>query len=192
MEENKNLTELPETIEVKTGKVSILLYGLIGGLIGILVTVIMYTGGVDLWFNWMLNNSWFVISLGLGIYAALQIRKLNDGHLSYQTGLKYIFGVMIVTLFIVFVTHYILMNFIDPSFADAVTVRSAEMYADAYRKFGMKEADIERLMDDITSYNNYSLGKIAIAFGVTAIWCFIIAAIATLFVKKNKYKHLGL
>lgn len=192
MEENKTNFDLPETIKVETGNISILNYGLVAGLIGIVISAIMYVGGVDLWFNAILGFSWYIAIFVVGIYCALQIKKLNDGHIFFSTALKYIFGVAVIGILIVTISHYVIMNFVDTEFAELVSIRLTETYEETWRKFGMSEAEIERQMEKVEKYNNYKLQNVLLGYGQSLIGAFIVSLIAAAIIKKNKYKHLGL
>jgi ABC-type antimicrobial peptide transport system permease subunit len=192
MAENNTNIHLPESIEIKTGNVSIPLYGLIGGIIGIVVTVIMYIGGINTWFNVALNFSWTVALYVIGVVAALQIKKLNDGHLFFNTALKYIFGIVVIGSLIVYLSHYILMNHFDTDFAYNVSVKTAALYEESLRKYGVAESEIEKLTEDMTKHNGYTWSKMLVGFGLGMIVAFIISAIIAAIIKKNKYKYLGL
>lgn len=67
-------------------------YGLIGSVIAILFSVLIYVIGFNYWLNSVIQLISIVIFIFLGIYAAREFRKTNDGKISFSNAFLASFG----------------------------------------------------------------------------------------------------
>ncbi len=179
--ESTNLTSTEAT-----PKVSIIALGLIAGLIGIIVTVIMYSGGISLWMNSFINYVPTVATLSIAVFGAVKQKKFQGGYLEFGDALKITFGILTISTLLYFIGQYILLNLIDPEFAAVVMHEVGEKTAATLRARGLPEGEIEKVLESIDSYNNYTLDKMLIGFGLFCIGNFIIALIISAIVKRKQ------
>ena len=95
-------------------------YGLIAGLIITLVALLQYLGGLDMYLSPVGYISYLVI-ITMAVLAALKVRKANEGFLEFSEALKTTFTVVALALLLQTIFTYILMNFIDVPFKQALT-----------------------------------------------------------------------
>jgi len=104
---------------MKSGKISIAVTcGLIAGLALILLITILYLGGIDAFIGY----SWFIwlVLISAAIVAPVMEKKAQAGYLEFREALKAAFLVFVIAMFLQSIFSWILMNFIDQGFRDAV------------------------------------------------------------------------
>jgi peptidoglycan/LPS O-acetylase OafA/YrhL len=170
--------------ESKTPDVS-LIYGLIAGLIIILVSLVLYLGGVELYMG-PLSFVIYLILITMAVLAALKVRRMNDGGLAFQQALKTTFGVFVIALFLHTLFSYFLLNYIDTGFRDALTRESLKKTAQFMKKMGASDMQLENAMDQAPGKNQFSFGYALLGYAFTCIIAFIFALLISVIVKKNK------
>ena len=162
-----------------------LTYGVILGLASIIFTLLLYLGGVK-WFVNPIAWAGIAIPIVFGVLAGIKQKKNNGGYLSYGEALKTIFlacviGTLISTLF-----SYVLFNFIDIPFRQALAQEQAVVQEKMMRSFGVSDSTIEKTVQDTLNGNAYSIGKILMTYVFGLIFWFIISLILAAIVKKSK------
>jgi hypothetical protein len=171
---------------VSSGKNASLLYGLIFGGVSILYTVLLYLGGVDR-FMGPLRYLAFVFPVVFAVLAALQQKKQQGGYLEFSEALKTTFTVLVVGTFFSVAFEYVLYNYIDVPFGQALTQRAAEILRKAMEKYKMMSQDkIDETVDKMLNENNYTIGKMVMGFALKCILMFILALIVSAIVKKKR------
>ncbi len=169
-----------ETKKTNTG----LTYGLIAGLALVVFTLILYVIGVE---SFLGPLAWlsYVIIIVVAILAGLRQRKLNGGYLEFSQALKVTFTVFALGLLIQTVFNYLLMNYIDTAFRDALTQQTMEKMEEMLRRFGASEDDIEKAIAQGSSSDSYALKNIFLGYGVMCIVYFIVALIISAIIKRR-------
>ncbi len=160
-------------------------YGLIAGLSLIVLTVLLYLGGVEYFLGPFAYTS-YIIVIVLAVLAALKKKKLNGGYLPFAEALKITFSVFAIAFLAQVLFNYILMNFIDTGFRDALTQATYDKMESMMRRFGATDEQIDKQLDAAMKDNPHSIKNAMLGY---AIWCivfFLVSLIISAIVKKNK------
>jgi len=162
-----------------------LTYGLIAGLLMILLTLGLYLGGAESFLS-PVSYLGYVILIVVAVMAGRKQKQVNGGFLPFSQALKIVFSVFVVAMLLQTLFTYLLFNFIDTDFAAALNQISMEKAEEIMRKFGVPEADIEKALEQSRNQNNYSLGKMLLGFFISCIFSFIFALIIAAIIKKKQ------
>lgn len=170
---------------MKSGKISIAVAcGLIAGLALILLITILYLGGIDAF----LGYSWFswLILISAAIVAPVMEKKAQGGYLEFRDALKAAFLVFVIALFLQSIFSWILMNFIDRGFRDALEHATLDKVEKFMQSLKMDQDVIDKSLDEQRGKNQYALPKILLSLCLTYIVCFLISLLIAAIVKKKK------
>lgn len=159
-------------------------YGLIAGLAIIVLTVLLYLGGVDYFLGPFAYSS-YVIVIVLAVMAALK-RKKENGYLQFQEALKITFSVFAIAFLMQVIFNYILMNHIDTGFRDALTQATFDKMEGMMKRFGATDEQIDKQLETAMKDNPHSLKNAMLGYGIWCIVFFIVSLIISAIVKKNK------
>ena len=160
-------------------------YGLIAGLVITVITLLQYLGGLDMYLSPIGYVSYLVI-ITMAVLAALKVRKTNEGFLEFSQALKVTFTVFVIAFFIQTVFTYILFNFIDVSFREAVAQEALNSAEKLMKKIGLSDSQIDEQLEKERSSNPFSFFKVLLGYALTCIVAFIFCLLISLIVKKSK------
>ncbi|HEY4209344.1 MAG TPA: DUF4199 domain-containing protein [Puia sp.] len=167
------------------GKMSIALTcGLIAGLALILLTTVLYLGGI----NTFIGYSWliYLILIIAAVIAPVMEKKAGNGYLDFKDALKAAFLVFVVALLLQSLFNWVLLNFIDIGFRNAVeqeTLNKAEKFMQSMK---MNQDLIDKTLDEQRGKNQYALPKILLGLCIFYILCFLVSLVIAAIVKKKK------
>ena len=169
-----------------SGKNISLLYGLLYGGVNILFTVLLYLGGVERFMSpWA--SIVYIPPIAFAFLAAIQQKKQQGGYLEFSEALKTTFLVLVTGTLISVAFEYILYNYIDVPFGQALTQAAAEKLSEAMEKSKLMSPDkIDEMTEKMLSTNNYSLGKMFLGFAIKCILLFILSLIVSAIIKKKR------
>lgn len=161
------------------------MFGLIGGLVMSVYLYLLYLGGVSYFLG---TIAWLgtVIIIGIAVVAGLRQKKMNGGFLPFAEALKVVFTVFAVSFLIQTLFNYVLLNYIDTSFRDALSHATLEKTGDFMRRLGASETQIEEAMEGASKKNNYSLGNVFLGYGMICIVFFLISLLIAAIIKKKQ------
>jgi hypothetical protein len=164
--------------------------GAIGGGIGILATILIYVADIRMMADWKIGIFFLLFYLGYVIYAGIQFRKESGGYLSYGKAFQHgyitlIVGGVISTLFTI-----VLFHVIDPSIPETLTQASIEKTEEMMAGFGMSEDKIEEEIEKQDIPGRFTVGGQLMQLVWALVINAIIAAITSLFVRKNQPEML--
>jgi hypothetical protein len=169
-----------------SGKNIPLLYGLLFGGVNILTTVIRYLGGVERFMGPMTFLAYVLIIL-FAVLAAVNQKKQQGGYLEFSEALKTTFSVLVIGTFLTVAFEYVLYNYIDVPFAQALTQASAEKVGKAMEKYKLLPQDkIDEAVDKMLTTDNYTIGKMFFGFLLKCILLFVLALIVSAIMKKKR------
>lgn len=177
------------------GKSPILLYGVLFGVISIAYTVILYLGGVNAYMHSSNKYIGVVIAVGFAFLTAWQLKKQNGGYLEFAESLKAIFKVMVIGILLSTIFDYVLFNYIDVAFREALRQASIDAMIYEMEKSNMPQSKIDQTLEWMEKFNSFGLAAQALAFAIRCILHFIIALIVSAIMKKkrpffeNSFKH---
>jgi hypothetical protein len=173
-------------MEIPASRVNVgLRYGLIAGLIITTITLLQYLGGLDMYLSPVSYISYLVV-ITMAVLAALQVRRANEGFLEFSQALKVTFTVFVVSLLIQTIFTYILLNFIDVSFKEAVSQEVMNKTEQMLKKFGASESRIDEVLESERSKDPFSAGRVFLGYALTCIVSFIFCLLISLIVKRSR------
>lgn len=159
-------------------------YGLLSALIGIIFSVILYLGGIKL-FTSPIAYLGYIIPIAIAVMACLKQKKNQGGYLKFGEALKTSYGVFVISAFAAVLFSYILLNYIDTSFADAMKQYTMEMTENMMKKFGASQDQIDQAITKASERSGFSLGSMSLGFAISCFIWFIPALIISLIVRKE-------
>jgi hypothetical protein len=160
-------------------------YGLISGLIITVITLLQYLGGLDMYLSPIGYVSYLVI-IAMAVLAALKVRKSNEGFLEFSQALKVTFTVFAIGFLMQSVFNYILFNFIDVPFKQAVSQEVLNKTEQVMKKFGMTDSQIDQTLDEQRKKDQFSLSSVLLGYAIVCVVSFIFCLLISLIVKKSK------
>jgi hypothetical protein len=162
-----------------------LVYGLIAGLIACVIALIQYLGGLESYFS-PLGSLIYIVMIVMAVLAGRKQKAINGGHLEFSEALKVTFSVFASAMLLQTLFVYVLFNFVDPSFKQAVAQESMNKAEEMLRKFGMSDSMIEEQLDKERSKDPFALGRVMLGYGISCIVAFIVCLIISAIIKKSK------
>lgn len=160
-------------------------YGLIAGLIIVVVTLLQYLGGVDMYLSPVGYVSYLVI-ITFAVLAALKSRKQYGGSLPFAEALKITFTVFAIAMLMQTLFAYILFNFIDVPFKQALSQEVLIKTERMMHRFGASDEQITKALDEARSSDQFTLGRMTLGYAISCIVSFILCLLISVIVKKNK------
>ncbi len=160
-------------------------YGLISGLASVIFSLLLYLGGVK-WFVNPVAYAGLLIPVVIAVLAGLKQKKLNEGYLDFAAALKVVFTTFVIGTLISTLFSYVLFNFIDVPFREALTQETAEKTQQMMQKFGAPQEQIDKAIEEMMKGNNYSFGKQMLGTAFFCIFWFVISLIIAAIIKKKK------
>lgn len=162
-----------------------LTYGIISGLASVVFSLVLYLGGVK-WFVHPVAYLGFVIPIVVAVLAGIKQKKLNEGYLDFAAALKVVFTTFVIGTLISTLFSYVLFNYIDVPFREALAQETVVKAQAMMQKFGASQEQIDKAIEDMMKENNYTFGKQMTGAAFFCIFWFIISAIIAAVVKKKK------
>jgi fructose-specific phosphotransferase system IIC component len=167
-----------------SGKSPILLYGVLFGVTSIALTVIMYLGGIGVWMS-KISYLGIAIPVAFAFFVAYQLRK-QDGYLEFSDCLKSIFKVMVIGLLLSMIFDYVLLNYIDKPFNEALMQATQQEMERELIKKGMSQDKIDEFLENMGKANKYALAVYGLTFAIRCIIHFVLALIVSAIMKKKR------
>lgn len=167
------------------GKSPILLYGLLFGVTSIIYSVILYIGGVNAYMHSSNKYIGLAIAVGFAFLTAWQLKKQQGGYLEFAVSLKSIFKVMVIGIILSGVFDYILFNYIDVTFREAIRQASIEAMEYEMVKRNMSQTEIDKSMEWMEKFNSFGVAAQFLTFAIRCIIHFIIALVVSAIMKKK-------
>lgn len=162
-----------------------LTYGLISGLASILFSLLLYLGGVK-WFVSPIAYSGILIPIVIAVLAGLKQKKTEGGYLEFADALKTVFTCFVIGTIISTLFSYILLNFIDVPFRQALAQETTVKMQEMMQKFGAPQDAIDKATEESLKGNNFSFGRQMLGTAFYCIFWFIVSLIIAAIIKKKK------
>ncbi|RXK61593.1 DUF4199 domain-containing protein [Lacibacter luteus] len=163
----------------------LLQFGLLSALIGVIAYIGLYLGGVKILMSPLAFVTSYVLPIIFAVMACIAAKKQNHGFLEFGKALKISFGVFVLTALAVSVLSYILFNFIDLEFKQAMVEESLNMSEKMLKKFGASQDQIEKAMDEARKKDSFSIGNMLLGFAFSCFIYFLFSLIIAAIVKKK-------
>ena len=130
-------------------------FGIITGVISILITGFIYLVDIKLFTAWWLGLVSIVFYLGIGIYLLIKTRKELGGVFSFKEAFTTYFLSAIIGIAISVAFNILLFNVIDPSLKDTVQELSIESAVNMMKKFGTPTSEIKKAVEGMSETNQF-------------------------------------
>ena len=160
-------------------------YGLISGLASVVFTLMLYLAGAK-WFTNPVAYCAYIIPIIVAILAGLKQKKHEGGYLELGQALKTVYTTFVISSVISNLFNYILLNYIDVPFSQALTQQIAEKSQEWMTRFKVPQEQIDKAVEEILKSNNFSLGKQFLNTAIACIGWFIASFIIAAIIKKKK------
>ena len=143
----------------------------------------------------MAGANWFVHPIAytaylpyiiIAVLAGVAQKKANGGYLEFGEALKTVFTVFVVGSLIGTTFMYVLLNFVDEPFRQALAQETSIRTAEMMKNFGASQQQIDKAAADALNGNNYNAKSMAMAFVFFCIIWFIFSLIIAAIIKKKK------
>jgi len=161
-------------------------YGIIGGLIFLLLHIGSWTMGVDTYVTVASIETFTPYLIALLIVGGLQLRKRNGNQLSFQEALKFAFLAYVIMALIEAIGNYVLFNILDHDLTAKVLEITREKTSKMMEKFGATKEDIAKAMEKVDKdKKETSIKNVVLGLGLSLIWYFIKALGISLIIKRD-------
>jgi len=151
----------------------------------ILLTTILYLIGVSTFLGSAAYLG-YVILLAMAIAAPLAEKKARGGYLEFRDALKAAFMVFVIALALQTIFSWVLMNFIDQPFRQAVEQEIMAKTEKFMLNMGMSQDKIDEMQARERGVNQYGLPRMLMGLAVSYIVFFLISLLIAAIVKKKK------
>jgi len=163
-------------------------WGLICGIISIVLSILMYVIDYTLMVQLKMLFISLAIYLGIVIYAGIDYRKSIGGFIPY--GKAFLHGMIIFAIsgLIASIFSILLNHVIDPELPQKLTDAALENQRVMMENFGAPEDAIEKGLEEarVRTENQYKISGIAMGYVFILIFSAIMALITSLVVRKNQ------
>lgn len=160
-------------------------YGFINAGASVVFGLLLYLAGAK-WFLHPVAFIAYVISIVCAVLGGLAQKKAGNGYLDFGAALKTVFTVFVIGALIASLFNYVLLNYIDVPFREALAQQTAEATEKMMTRFGASQEMIDKTVEETLNGNAYSLKKILMGFAFGCILLFLFSLIIAAIIKKKK------
>ncbi len=162
----------------------LLQYGVLSAVVGLVVYIGLYLGGVKLMTS-PIAYAAYLLPIIFAVLGCIAAKKQNEGFLEFPQALKISFGIFVLTTLATSLFSYVLLNFIDPEFKQAMQQVTLEMTEKMMKRFGASQDQIDKALDEASKKDNFSFGSVMLGFAFNCFISFLISLIIAVIVKKK-------
>jgi hypothetical protein len=165
-------------------------YGIITGVISVLITTILYVVNIELFVSPWVGFSSIAIYIIIGILLLSKTKKELNGIFSFKDAFTTYFISAVIGILISVAFNIILFNFIDPGMKDTIKDLTIKYTTEMLQKFGTPASAINDAIKELDANDQFSIAKLlqGSIFSVlfSALFGLILAAI---FKSKPSYQQ---
>ena len=164
-------------------------YGIILGVISILITASIYAIDLKLFTNMWIGISSLVIFLVIGIVLVSKTKKQLNGLITFKEAFTvyFIAGAIGATMSVLF--NILLFNVIDPEAKAVVNEHAIEYAVQMMKKFNTPTEAITKAVEDMQKNDNYSVANLLKGLVFNFVFSAIFGALLAL-IFRNKTSNL--
>jgi hypothetical protein len=167
-------------------KISIALAcGLIAGLAMILLTTVLYLSGVETFLGKAAYLG-YAILLTMAVISPLREKKMQHGYLEFRDALKAAFLVFVIALALQTLFSWVLMNYIDTPFRQAVEQSIMDKTEKFMLSMKLSQDKVDEMMSRERGVNQFAFSRSLMGLAVSYIVFFLIALVIAAFVKNKR------
>lgn len=165
-------------------------WGLIAGLVAVIVSVIMWVTNREMFFSITLGFIMLCLFIIFSVLAGLDKKRQLGGYISFKQALQPVFLTFVIGALIVTIYNYITYNFIDPTAADQMKQYTVATLEKMLYRLGMPEDQLEEQLDSIRQ-QDFHMGPAQSFLNYLSLLIryFIVAAIVSLAIRKKGPVH---
>lgn len=157
------------------------------GLFAIILTMVSYAMDPALLAKWWLGILFYIISVGLTIYYAIDTRKKIGGYMDFKQAVLTLMTTFLISSFITQIFSYLLFTVIDPGLTELLKQTVLEQTTSMMERFGAPQEEIDKALAQIETQDyGMSLGRAAKGYLFGGLFNIIVSMAVALGVKKNK------
>ncbi|GAA4774508.1 MULTISPECIES: DUF4199 domain-containing protein [Flavobacterium] len=165
-------------------------YGIITGVISILITTIIYSTNLELFMSGWITFLKVLIFGAISVILISKTKKELKGIISFKDAFTTYFISILIGLALAIIFEIILFNFIDPSLKDTLKEMSIKFTAELLQKFGAPSSEINKAIEQIQKNDQFSIGQQIQGFFVYVVIASIFGLIlAAIFKSKPSYQQ---
>lgn len=140
MEEQHN----EEVQEKKTAIQHALKWGLVVGVIGAIITLLLYVAGPEMMVKWWVGLLSLAVFIGLVIYGGISYRKEIGGYMDFGPAFMHGFVTLAIAGIVGTIINLLLYTVIDPNLPEAMTEATVEQAISMAEGFGAPPEALEQ------------------------------------------------
>jgi hypothetical protein len=162
--------------------------GAILGVVGIILSVLVYVFDVSLFTLWLILIL-VIVNIGYTIYAGISYRREAGGYLTFQKAFLHGFIMLMTAVIISRIFMIVLANVIDPNLGQTVTGIAVDQWTERLTRWGAPQEKIDETITKIKEDmpKNFTITGLLISiFWPGILISAVIACITALIVKKKE------
>lgn len=163
-------------------------YGVLLGIISLLLGVLMYVTNNHISPHWSLATAGFVLFIVVVVLGLKKFKESKGGYLSLGEALKIGIGIALISALIGLVWQLVMTNILDPEYADKVLQLQREEIIE--RQPDISQEQLDSTMEMISGFSSPIFGAAVQILG-GLFFGFLISLVAGLIMKKeNPYANV--
>jgi len=135
-------------------------YGVITGIISVLITAGIYAIDLSLFTSMWLGIGLILFYMTMGVLVIRSAKKQLNGNITFKEAFTTFFISLIVGIIISVTFNIILFNFIDPAAKETIKELILKSTAEMMEKFGAKSSDINEAIKKMEEKDQFSIGEL--------------------------------
>ena len=132
-------------------------FGVITGVISLLITFSIYIIDLSLMTKWWLALLIMLFYIIIGCILLIKTKKELGGFMTFKEGFTTYFISAVIGIAISVVFNIILYNYIDPEAADTLKQLTMESTANIMKGFGAPASEIKKAIENLQEYEQFSV-----------------------------------
>jgi hypothetical protein len=156
-------------------------FGIVTGLVSILITTTIYLVDLKLFTSWWLGILNIIIYISIGVYLLVKTKKELNGVFPFKSAFTTYFISAVIGILISVAFNIILFNFIDPAAKETIRELTIKFAVEMMEKFNAPREAVNQAIKEMQANDQFSIGQLlkgsifSIAF--SALFGLILAAI---------------
>ena len=162
-------------------------YGIISGVLAVIITALVYSFNIDLFVSWWLMFIKVAAFTTVAILLLLKTKKEINFNFNFKQSFKTYFIFAVISLLIATSFEIILFNFIDPKLKDTLKEMSIKLVVQLLEKYDTPSATIKEAVAKIQDNDQFSVIELVKGyFTYLVLSCILGLILAALFKTKTK------
>ena len=135
-------------------------YGIITGVISVLITTILYVVNIELFVSPWVGFSSIAVYIIIGILLLSKTKKELNGIFSFKDAFTTYFISAVIGILISVAFNIILFNYIDPGMKDTIKDLTIKYTTEMLQKFGTPASAINDAIKELDANDQFSIAKL--------------------------------